>query len=76
MSLTTIEQIERAINIWRARHPTPEGTNECPTLCAEARELADIYAVMIFNRETFIDTARLNASQAVALQGALDAPTN
>ncbi|ENG0264605.1 MULTISPECIES: DUF3717 domain-containing protein [Burkholderia cepacia complex] len=76
MSLITIEQIERAINIWRARHPTPEGTNECPTLCAEARELANVYAAMIFNRETFIDAARLNASQAVGLQRALDARKN
>nr|WP_249170520.1 DUF3717 domain-containing protein [Burkholderia multivorans] len=56
--------------------PAPEGTNECPTLCAEARELANVYAVMIFNRETFIDAAGLNAFQAVALQGALDAREN
>ena len=42
----------------------------------EARELADIYALMLFDRQTAIDAARLNASQAVALQGALDAPKN
>lgn len=76
MPLITIEQIERAINIWRARHPTPEGKNECPTLCPEARELADIYALMIFDRRSAIDAATLNLSQTVALRGALDAPKN
>ncbi|PZR46010.1 MULTISPECIES: DUF3717 domain-containing protein [Burkholderiaceae] len=71
MSKITIDQIERAINIWRARHPAPEGQNESPTLCVEARALADVYALMIFRRENAIEAATLTAAQVAALQGAL-----
>jgi hypothetical protein len=69
----SIEQIECAINVWRDRHPAPEGNNECPTLCVEARALADIYALMIVHRQTTIDAAQLTRIQLDALQGALTA---
>ncbi|RQQ77821.1 DUF3717 domain-containing protein [Burkholderia stagnalis] len=74
MTRLAIEKIERAINIWRARSPAPEGANECPTLCAEARALADVYALMIVERKNEIDASTLNASQLTALRDALNSP--
>lgn len=65
----SIEQIERAINVWRSRRPAPD---EFPTLCAEARALADIYAQMIVHRMNTIDSAQLSHAQFDALQGALN----
>ncbi|KGC70204.1 hypothetical protein DP57_6138 [Burkholderia pseudomallei] len=74
MTRLAIEKIERAINIWRARYPAPEGPNECPTLCPEARALADVYAVMIVERKVEIAVSTLTAGQLAALQGALNLP--
>ncbi|MBU9366411.1 MULTISPECIES: DUF3717 domain-containing protein [Burkholderiaceae] len=74
MSTVTIEQIERAINIWRVRHPAPEGTNECPTLCEEARVLADVYALMIVQHQATINVAALTRPQMAALSEALNSP--
>jgi uncharacterized protein len=46
-----ITDIESAINWWRARSPSPDGI----TACAEVRALADVYALMVFHRETDCD---------------------
>ncbi|WP_420831922.1 DUF3717 domain-containing protein [Burkholderia semiarida] len=62
-----IEQIERAINIWRARQPSVDGD---PILCREARILAEPYALMIVNRATQIDAAHLSDTQRAAFDGA------
>lgn len=71
MTVLRIEQIERAINIWRARRPAPSGADECPTLCAEARALADVYALMIIQKHERIVIDQLNPAQRAALAGAL-----
>lgn len=71
MTTTTmldIELIERAINIWRARHP---GADDDALLCREARLLAEPYALMIFNRATQIDAAQLSDEQRDVLRAAL-----
>ncbi|WP_431229197.1 DUF3717 domain-containing protein [Burkholderia contaminans] len=70
-TILSIEQIEHAINIWRARRPAPTGADECPTLCSEARALADIYALMIIQRNGVIAIEQLNPAQRAALRGAL-----
>ncbi|MBN3506344.1 DUF3717 domain-containing protein [Burkholderia cenocepacia] len=70
-TILSIEQLERAINIWRVRRPAPTGADECPTLCTEARALADIYALMIMERSDVIAIERLNPAQRAALRGAL-----
>jgi len=63
----SIEQLERAINIWRLRRPSGEGD---PILCREARILADPYALMIFQGATEIDAAKLSDDQRAAYNGA------
>jgi Protein of unknown function (DUF3717) len=68
----TIEQIERAINIWRARFPS---TEERPFLCAPARALADVYGLMIIDHQNEIDRVSLNAAQVEAFDGAFSALT-
>ena len=42
-----INDIERAINWWRERSPSPDGI----TACAEVRALAGVYALMVYYRE-------------------------
>ncbi|AOI68856.1 DUF3717 domain-containing protein [Burkholderia ubonensis] len=69
-AMVRIEQIEAAINVWRERRPTPEAPTACPTLCAEARALADVYALMIYRKDAAIDASALTTAQAAALQGA------
>jgi uncharacterized protein len=46
-----ITDIESAINWWRERSPSPDGI----TACAEVRALAEIYALMVYYRETLAD---------------------
>ena len=46
-----ITDIEAAINYWRARAPSPDGV----TLAAEVRVLAEVYALMVFQREDWVD---------------------
>ena len=43
--------IEAAINWWRARCPSPDGI----TACAEVRALAEVYALLVYYRETLAD---------------------
>jgi uncharacterized protein len=46
-----ITDIERAINWWRARSPSPDGI----TACAEVRALAEVYALMVYYRQPQCD---------------------
>ena len=43
-----ITDIEAAINWWRERSPSPDGISAC----AEVRALAEVYALMVYYRET------------------------
>jgi uncharacterized protein len=45
-----ITDIEAAINFWRSQKPSPDGV----TLSPEVRALADVYALMIFNRANLV----------------------
>jgi predicted Fe-S protein YdhL (DUF1289 family) len=46
-----ITDIESAINWWRACSPSPDGI----TACAEVRALAEVYALMVYYRESGCD---------------------
>jgi len=46
-----ITDVERAINWWRTRSPSPDGI----TACAEVRALAEVYALMVYRREHACD---------------------
>jgi hypothetical protein len=46
-----ITDIESAINWWRARSPSPDGI----TACAEVRALAEVYALLVYYRESLVD---------------------
>ena len=50
-----ITDIERAINWWRERSPSPDGI----TACAEVRALAEVYALMVYYRESECDEGTL-----------------
>lgn len=67
MTAYTIDQIERAINIWRAR----QGADSKAALCRPARALAEPYALLIMGRKTEISEADLSVEQLEALRSAL-----
>ncbi len=46
-----ITDIESAINHWREHKPSPDGI----TLAAEVRALAEVYAQMVYHRESLAD---------------------
>jgi predicted Fe-S protein YdhL (DUF1289 family) len=50
-----ITDVERAINWWRERKPSPDGI----TACAEVRALAEVYALMVYYREHECDDASM-----------------
>ena len=50
-----ITDIEAAINYWRHKKPSPDGV----LLAAEARALADVYALMIFRHASEVDAAEV-----------------
>ena len=52
-----ITDIERAINWWRERSPSIDGI----TACAEVRALAEVYALMVYYRETACDESSMPA---------------
>ena len=52
-----ITDIEAAINWWRERSPSPDGI----TACAEVRALAEVYALMVYYRETACDEVSMPA---------------
>ena len=51
MAALHITDIEAAINWWRDRSPSPDGISAC----AEVRALAEIYALLVYYRETECD---------------------
>jgi uncharacterized protein len=51
MAAIHITDIEAAINMWRARKPSPDGL----TLVPELRALAEVYALMVFRHEEQAD---------------------
>ena len=57
-----ITDIEAAINYWRAKSPSPDGV----TLCVELRDLAHIYALMVYHRETQVSTTGMPAKAYAA----------
>ncbi|MDE1928354.1 MAG: DUF3717 domain-containing protein, partial [Burkholderiales bacterium] len=50
-----ITDIEAAINWWRERSPSPDGV----TACGEVRALAEVYALMVYYRETSCDESTM-----------------
>jgi predicted Fe-S protein YdhL (DUF1289 family) len=50
-----ITDIESAINWWRQCAPSPDGI----TACAEVRALAEVYALMVYYRESECDDASM-----------------
>jgi uncharacterized protein len=50
-----INDIEAAINFWRAREPSPDGV----ILPAPTRALAEVYALLVYYHETHADEASL-----------------
>ena len=50
-----ITDIESAINWWRDRSPSPDGI----TACDEVLALAEVYALMVYYRETLCDETAL-----------------
>ena len=50
-----ITDIENAINFWRERLPSPDGVS----LCAEVRALAEVYALMVYFKESSCDEASM-----------------
>lgn len=70
MNRFTIDDIERAINIWRAR----QGSDNSAALCRPVRVLAEPYALLIMSQGATIDAADLSDEQRAALDGALKPP--
>jgi predicted Fe-S protein YdhL (DUF1289 family) len=57
-----ITDIEAAISHWRERSPSPDGIS----LARELRALAEVYALMVYFRETEADEASLPAEARAA----------
>ena len=62
MAALHITDIESAINWWRERAPSPDGITACP----EVRALAEIYALMVYYRESECDEAGMPAAAKAA----------
>jgi len=63
----TIAELEQAINYWCAR----QAPGENGALCANARPLADVYGLMIYEGVTAIDVSRLTPEQMESIRIAL-----
>ena len=59
-----ITDIEAAINHWRAKNPSPDGV----TLPRELRALAEVYALMVFYKQSLADEFTLPHAAAEAFQ--------
>ena len=57
-----ITDIEAAINWWRERSPSPDGI----TACSEVRALAEVYALMVYYRESDCDDGSMPAASRAA----------
>jgi uncharacterized protein len=65
MAAIHIVDIEAAINFWRAKSPSPDGI----TLGPELRALAEVYALLVYYRETEADEFSMPARALAAWQG-------
>ena len=68
MSTIHITDIEAAINYWREKSPSPDGI----TLTPELRNLAGVYALMVFYRENEVQVAGFPAEALAAWQAWYD----
>jgi uncharacterized protein len=50
-----VSDIESAINWWRERSPSPDGVTACP----EVRALAEVYALLVYRRQSECDEAAM-----------------
>jgi len=57
-----ITDIEAAINWWRERSPSPDGI----TACSEVRALAEVYALMVYYRESDCDDGSMPTASRAA----------
>ncbi|HSV71119.1 MAG TPA: DUF3717 domain-containing protein [Methylibium sp.] len=57
-----ITDIESAINWWRERSPSPDGI----TACKEVRALAEVYALLVYYRESDCDEDTMPAKAKAA----------
>ena len=57
-----ITDIEAAINYWRARQPSPDGV----ALPPPTRALAEVYALLVYYRESEADAASMPAAAMTA----------
>jgi uncharacterized protein len=62
MARIHITDIESAINWWRERSPSPDGITACAEVCA----LAEVYALLVYNRETDQDEETMPLSARAA----------
>jgi hypothetical protein len=60
----SIVELEDAINYFRELH---SHDGERLVLCDAARQLANVYAILIFERRTSVDLATLNDSQRAVM---------
>jgi uncharacterized protein len=60
-----ITDIETAINWWRERSPSPDGISAC----SEVRALAEVYALLVYYRESHCDEATMPAKAKAAWLG-------
>jgi len=58
MAAIHITDIEAAINWWRERKPSPDGLRACDEVLA----LAEVYALMVYDREPQCDEATMPAA--------------
>ena len=62
MTAIHITDVEAAINWWRERKPSPDGVS----LSAELRALAEVYALMAYDRDEERDEARFKPAALAA----------
>ena len=62
MTAICITDIEAAINYWRHKKPPPDGL----TLPGETRALAEVYAMMVFNRDIQADESSFSPEALTA----------
>ena len=68
MPVIYITDIEAAINYWREKSPSPDGI----TLTPELRDLAEVYALMVFYREDRVEVEGFPAKSMAAWQAWYD----
>ncbi len=70
MSEITINELEAAINFWRARSPS---SGDELSLCKEASALSKPYALMIVQRQAALSSDRLDPTARAAWEAFLRA---